>query len=177
MELQMFLKKPDIPNSHSAFTLLELLVVIAVISVLAGLLVPALISAKAKVRSVHCKNNLKQLGIAMRIYADDNSERYPRIKDSAGTVEREKSPENSAVRKLLEPFLDEGLVFLCKSDSSDSFYQGGSSYKWNSDLNGKLVDGGSHLASKSTRVLLFDSVARHSGARNAVFEDGSITRY
>ena len=59
-----------------AFTLIELLIVIAIIAILAALLLPALSSAKSKAQRIQCLNHLKQLSVAFQLYADDNGGRF-----------------------------------------------------------------------------------------------------
>ncbi|HTI72044.1 MAG TPA: type II secretion system protein [Candidatus Limnocylindria bacterium] len=65
-------------DRRGAFTLVELLVVIAIIAVLASLLLTAMASAKSKARATQCVGNLRQWGLAFRLYADENEDFLPR---------------------------------------------------------------------------------------------------
>lgn len=74
-----------------AFTLIELLVVIAVIAILAGILFPVFAQAREKGRQAVCTSNLRNLGLAILLYADDYDERFPPLfyepPQSAGGVD------------------------------------------------------------------------------------------
>lgn len=64
-------------NRKRAFTLIELLVVVAIIAVLISILLPALGSAKNQARNLTCKTQVKQMGLAMMMYANENNDYYP----------------------------------------------------------------------------------------------------
>src|SRR5579872_123944 len=66
-----------------AFTLIELLVVIAIIAILAAILFPVFAQAREKARQATCQSNLKQLGIATMMYAQDYDETYPKLEDGS----------------------------------------------------------------------------------------------
>jgi len=71
------------PGRRAAFTLIELLIVIAIIAVLAGLLLPVLSRAKESARSAQCLSQMRQIGLAVRLHADENDDEFPRSQHSA----------------------------------------------------------------------------------------------
>jgi prepilin-type N-terminal cleavage/methylation domain-containing protein/prepilin-type processing-associated H-X9-DG protein len=69
----------EVKKKFGAFTLIELLIVIAVIAILASILLPVLGAAMKRAQSVYCLNNLKQLATGFLIYVDDNADNFPSV--------------------------------------------------------------------------------------------------
>jgi prepilin-type N-terminal cleavage/methylation domain-containing protein len=121
-----FAPRPD------AFTLIELLVVIAIIAILAAMLLPALASAKVKAQATRCVNNLKQVGISLQLYVDDNKGSYP-LHDgwaALGGITGTNDPLASygslvqSTNRPLYSYARNQEVFHCPSDQGDSYFPG-----------------------------------------------------
>lgn len=134
-------------KKYAGFTLLELLVVIAIIGILAALLLPSLVRAKAQAHNSACTSNLRQLGIATRLYSVDNASLLP-IAEILPTDPI--TPDNPLPRicDVLASYIGNAsgtktngaTVFKCPSDKANLFATEGSSYEWNADLNGQRID-------------------------------------
>lgn len=96
------------PSSHRpyGFTLVELLVVIGIIAILAALLFPSLANAKSKANSIKCLSNLRQLDMALVMYAGDHDGSFPARRESPG-----------AWMNVLLPYYKDPSIIKCPSDN------------------------------------------------------------
>ena len=146
---------------RAGFTLIELLVVMAIIMVLASLIFPAYAPVKAKGRAISCLNNLRQLGMALTMYADDHEGFYP----LSDWVPKMKLPApNFSVKKgSLYPYVRNNMVYICTSDPYG--FKNQLSYEMNSRLFGMLDVVGEE---GSSTVMLLDA-----GVNDGSFDVGN----
>ena len=178
-------------QKRQKFTLMEFLIVVSVISILAGLLLSALNSARAKAQSVSCRSNLRQLGIAFKTYSGD----YRRIPTVCVML--------PSIRELLEnEIAGGGNVFRCPSDrgaaedpiglytdeeDDDSVKNTGADYSVSDDASDFEREGSSYefngfmlrVNDRSRAMLMHDYRPYHGtagtpGAANYLFADGHV---
>jgi prepilin-type N-terminal cleavage/methylation domain-containing protein/prepilin-type processing-associated H-X9-DG protein len=95
------------PGSRSGFTLIELLVVVAIVSLLAAILLPVFASVRERARALACLSNVRQIGLAYTLYAQDNDESLPLTTD-----------DRSSWTDQCQPYIKTRALYRCPSDAS-----------------------------------------------------------
>lgn len=172
------------------FTLLELLVVVAIIGILAAMLLPAFKKARAISHSTACKNNLHSLSSAINMYLQDSHEVMPVVTNMPSLI----SGDTVRIDDVLSPYLSNSKVFQCLADrektynsttSKDKSYYTteGSSYEFNIKLgmDGEKVSLCHMVQEKGASgvEVMYDYEPFHGkantpGATNYLFVDGHV---
>ena len=127
------------------FTLIELLVVIAIIAILIALLLPAVQQAREAARRTQCKNNLKQIGLALHNYESTHSI-LPAGTFNGGTVATGQVPNNASPIPMIMPFIEQGNAYTL--------------FDFNSDINGSA----SNLSARQQNMAMFNCPSHPSVA-------------
>ncbi len=161
---------------HAAFTVLELLVAVAVIAVLASISVPVFNRIKARSLSSACQNNLRTLGVALNVYIAEHHGVLPTM------VAARSSPgdDEPALDTVLAEYIDGSDAFICPADAAGIGHETGTSYFWNSLLNGQrsgnesffgLQSGGTGIPVISDKENFHESVNQEV---NILYADGHV---
>lgn len=174
-------------NIHRhGFTLIELLVCIAIIAILIGMMAPHITSIRDKANLTKCANNLRQLGVAVNLYAADSDGRYPMVESMP--TNKVYTDENVNAKPLLETLASYGVtkdLLTCPADVAGPNYlaKEGSSYGWRNWVDDEKIDAMKFYGRRGVRVpnsawivIATDYDTVHNGHSNRLYADGHVRR-
>jgi len=172
-------------RSARAFTLIELLTVIAIIACLVSLLMPTLAEVRQKADSLKCIANLKQIGASLLLSANDHDQRMPIIEPWPTQPVYSPSDGAQTMLQALGPYGVTTAVLQCPADLKGPNYYAkeGSSYQWFPMANGQTtqsiktvwMNNQNQTMTMSRLFLAFDYSAVHNKQSNVLFGDGHVT--
>jgi prepilin-type N-terminal cleavage/methylation domain-containing protein/prepilin-type processing-associated H-X9-DG protein len=153
------------------FTLTEMLVVLAIIGILAGVAYPISRSMVGKAREAACLTNLRSLGVGLQGYLQEHNNMMPALVQGRAS----KLDEQPVLETILLPYLESEEAFHCPADQKE-FSKTGSSYFWNATQSGlhvsKLAIFG--IKDRPDKVpLIYDKEAWHPNKVNFLYADMS----
>ena len=150
---------------RAAFTLVELLVVMAVVGVLAGIVVPVYGRVAESGRAAKCVSNLRQLGAALGLYLGEHNLTMPTLVSGRTSV----NEGGAAIDNTLDAYTQGKAIFACPSDGGEAV-RSGTSYYWNVALNGQMTGGLNFFQNfNQTEIpILADKAAYHPYLENKV---------
>lgn len=122
-------------RTRKGFTLLEILVAIAIVGLVVAIAVPATRQIRANAKSTQCIAKLRGIGIGLSNYFYDHGTTFPILV----TARESKNEDVPAIDTVLLPYVQDEFVFECPSDHGGLFEKTGSSYFWNSLINGQQL--------------------------------------
>jgi prepilin-type N-terminal cleavage/methylation domain-containing protein/prepilin-type processing-associated H-X9-DG protein len=172
-------------KKRAAFTLIELLVVIAIIACLVSLMMPTFATVRQKADNLKCVSNMRQIGAAALLYANDHGQRMPVIEPWPAAPLYASSDGAVTISQALGQYGATDAVLQCPSDIKGPNYykKEGSSYQWFPMANGQntqsvksvWMNGQTNTMTMSRLFLAFDYSAVHSGSNsNVLFGDGHV---
>lgn len=171
-------------GSMSGFTLMELLIVVAIIAVLAGLAYPVYQRVVQSGRATACVSNLRQIGVGLNAYLAENNNTMPTLM----TARASSSDNVPVIDNTLSKYITTPAVFACPADLAALAQRTGTSYFWNIAINGQSAaslnfmgnaGGQQNVQTPSLIPLIADKEGFHpylDNKVNVLYADGHVTK-